>query len=400
MGSRLIAQKFGGTSVATPERRQMIVEHVRRELEDGYRIALVISAMGRRGDPYATDTLLDLLRMQGGEIDPEHYSFLFVTGEMISVVVMAHTLHRAGFGAVPMTGGMAGITTEDFPMSASVVALDTERLQECVRAGKIPVICGGQGKTQTAGNFSILGRGGSDTSGVLVGIMLNADRADIYTDVEYVLAADPRLIPDAPKRPLLSYSTAYELARFGAKVIHPGSVKLVMMHNLPIRVRSTFSQDPGTLISDTADSWSLIGLPMMSPVQVAELDSQEVEESRWQAMEQHVGLLRMTDVDSGKTILCAPTGDTASVVDLELKANEIGPVSWQIGCSLVSLIGSPAALPEMDVKAERRLSTRAGRVIYHDRTQYRSTFVVPESEGKSALMEIYTDLCTYLEPIA
>ncbi len=398
MGSKVIAQKFGGTSVATAERRQMIVEHVRRELDAGYQVAMVVSAMGRRGDPYATDTLLDLLRSQGGEIDPQHYSFLFVTGEIISVGVMAHTMHLAGLPAMPLTGGMAGILTEDFPMSAGVTSLNPERLQECIRAGQIPVVCGGQGFTRNGGNFSILGRGGSDTSGVLVGIMLNADRADIYTDVEYMLATDPRLIPDAPKRPQLSFTAAYELARFGAKVVHPGSVRLGMEHNLPIRVRSTFSQDPGTLICDCEDIWPLAGLPLMSGVQVAELSHGPVDESRWQAMEQHVGLLRLTDADSGKTILCAPSGDTAGVVDQELRGNEIAPVTWQAGFSLVSLIGAPAALAEMDAKAANLLGSRAGVIQYHECAAHRSTFVVPEGEGKASLASAYEALCAYLQP--
>lgn len=397
MSPKIIAQKFGGTSVATAERRKMIVEHVCREQEAGYRVALVISAMGRRGDPYATDTLLDLLRAQGGTIDPQHYSFLFVTGEMISVGVMAQTLHNAGLRAEALTGGMAGIITEDFPMSAGVVALQAARLQTLVEGGVIPVVCGGQGITQTGGNFSILGRGGSDTSGVLVGIMLQAERVDIYTDVEFMLATDPRLIPGAPKREMLSFAAAYELARFGAKVIHPGSVRLGMENKLPIRVRSTFSKDQGTLICDCEDIWPLVGLPLMGSVQVAELVNTTIDDARWQTMEQHVGLLHLTDADSGKTILCAPSGDTAGVVDQELRANEIGPVAWQTGRSLVSLIGSPAVLPEMDMKATRRLGSHPGGIQYHECAAHRSTFVVAEAEAKSLLAAVYEELHAYLE---
>jgi aspartate kinase len=398
MNMKIIAQKFGGTSVATPERRQMIIEHVKREMEAGYHVALVISAMGRRGDPYATDTLLDLMRSMGGTVDPQTYSFTFVTGEMISVGVMAHTLKLAGIPAAPLTGGMAGIVTEDFHMSARVVSLDTVRLKGIVEQGVVPVVCGGQGVTRTTGDFSILGRGGSDTSGVLVGVMLQAERADIYTDVEYMLATDPRLIPSAPKRPVLSFAAAYELARFGAKVIHPGSVRLGMEHKLPIRVRSTFSQDPGTLICETEDLWPLAGLPLMGPVQVAEMKGGAVDEERWQAMEQHVGLLHLTDSASGNTILCAPSGDTVSVVDQELRENGIAQVSWQTGFSLISLIGSPTALPEMDAHASRVLGSRPGLIHYHEQTPRRATFVLPEPQAKPALVSVYEQLAGYLEP--
>lgn len=400
MESKIIAQKFGGTSVSTPERRQMIVEHVRHELDLGNKVAMVVSAMGRKGDPYASETLLDLLRTQGGEIDPQHYSFLFVTGEIIAAGVVAHTLHNAGLQAVPLTGGMAGIQTEDFPMSAAVTKLDPKPLRDYVEAGQIPVVCGGQGLTRTHGNFSVLGRGSSDTSGVLVGMMLNAGRVDIYTDVEYMQLTDPLLIPEAPKRPQLSFDMAYEIARFGAKVIHPGAVRLGKEHKLPIRVRSTFSKDPGTLICEQEDAWPLCGLPLKSPVQVAELKQDVLEDKSWQTLEQHVGLLRLVDLDSGRIILCAPTGDTAGVVDQELRENGIGPVTWERGFSLLSLIGSPAALPEMDTKAARILGGHSGRLRYHEVTANRSTFVVPEAQGRSALDEIYAGLRAYLEPAA
>lgn len=253
MSEKSISMKFGGTSVATAERRAMIVGHVRREMEAGYHVALVISAMGRRGDPYATDTLLDLMRSMGGTVEPRNYSFLFVTGEMISVGVMTHTLKLAGLEAVSLTGGQAGVITEDFHMSAGIAKLENARLKQIVSQGKIPVVTGGQGITQTDGDFSILGRGGSDTSGVLVGVMLDAERADIYTDVEYMLAMDPRVIPDAKRLEEISFQAAYEMARFGSKVVHPRSVKVGMENHLPIRVRSTFSQCEGTLISDKPD---------------------------------------------------------------------------------------------------------------------------------------------------
>ncbi|HEX7975676.1 MAG TPA: hypothetical protein VF498_14795, partial [Anaerolineales bacterium] len=125
-----------------------------------------------------------------------------------------------------------------------------------------------------------------------------------------------------------------------------------------------------------------------------------VDDARWQAMEQHVGLLHLTDVDSGKTILCAPSGDTAGVVEQELRANEIGPVNWQTGRSLVSLIGSPALLPEMDAKAARCLGSYPGRIQFHECTPHRSTFVVAETEAKTSLAAVYEELRAYLGPSA
>ncbi len=395
---KTLSMKFGGTSVATAERRQMVVEHVRREVQAGYRVALVISAMGRRGDPYATDTLLDLLRNQGGVVDPRNYSFLFVTGEMISVGVMTHTLQLAGLEAVGLTGGMAGVCTEDFHMSARVVKLDNRAICEYLASGKIPVVCGGQGMTQTRGDFSILGRGGSDTSGVLVGIMAGAERADIYTDVEYMLAIDPRIVADAPRREVMSFEAAYEMARFGAKVIHPGSVRLGMQNHLPIRVRSTFSQNPGTLIDSHTDAMPLVGMPVVASAQVAVLPPEKISPDQIDTLEQHLGLLTLVEATSGNLVLCAPSGDTASQVDQELALLGMGELQWQPGYSLVSLVGRPELQPEMDRKAAEKLAGCGIPYPYHELHVRRSTFVMKEQYWKTALEALYHALSGYLFP--
>jgi len=391
----MLSMKFGGTSVATAERRQMIVEHVRRETAAGYKVALVVSAMGRRGDPYATDTLLDLIRSLGGDIEPRNYSFLFVTGEMISVAVMTHTLQLAGFPAVSLTGGMAGVVTEDFHMSARPVRLDDTALKGYVAEGKIPVVCGGQGITQSRGEFSILGRGGSDTSGILVGIMLGAERADIYTDVEYMLAIDPRVIPSAPQRERLSFEAAYEMARFGAKVVHPGSVWLGKQNNLPVRVRSTFSQNPGTLIAGEHDDFPLVGMPVVTSARVAPLGGHALSPEQLAVLEQHVGLLAIRDVQVG-LVLCLPQGDTAAQVDTELAAVGVHGLNWQTGFSLVSLVGRPDVQPELDAIATDTLAGAALTAHYHELDVRRSTFVVREDQWKISLEKLYQALSGYL----
>ncbi len=393
----IIAQKFGGTSVATPERRQMVVGHVRRELEAGNQVALVVSATGRRGDPYATDTILDLLRNMGGTIDPRNYAFLFVTGEMISVAIMVHTLQRAGIPAVALTGGMAGITTDDFYMSAHVVATDNRALCHYLQQGIVPIVCGGQGLSQTNSDFSILGRDSSDTSGVLVGIMVNAERADIYTDVEYVHAVDPIIVPNAPARRYISYAAAYEMARFGTKVIKTGAVQLGMEHHLPIRVRSTFSQDPGTLIGAEEDHFRLVGLPLVASTQVAVLGGQDLDPVGQLSLERHVGLVRLVDASSGDIVLCAPLGDTVSMVDMELSVSGVTAPTWQRGYSLLSLIGKKMALAEMQARAALVLRRKGIDSPYREVTDCRATFVVPEQQSTAALLAVYGELREYLD---
>lgn len=397
MEKTVIAQKFGGTSVATAERRQMVVGHVRRELDAGNKVAMVVSATGRRGDPYATDTILDLLRNMGGALDPRNYGFLFVTGEMISVAIMVHTLQQAGIRARALTGGMAGIVTDDFHMSAHVLSLDNRTLCHDLEQGLVPVVCGGQGITQTGGDFSILGRDSSDTSGVLVGVMVQAERVDIYTDVEYIHAVDPLVVERAPIRRYISYATACEMARFGTKVIKTGAVQTAMEHQLPVRVRSTFSQDPGTLIGAHPDEWALVGLPLMPSVQVAALQGQDLDDAGRMALERHVGLLRLMDASSDRIVVCAPAGDTATLVDQELAAAGVKALDWQRGYSLLSLVGMANAIGEMDAQASRVLGQRGIDYLYHERTPRRATFVVPEGQAKAALLGVYEQLREYLE---
>ncbi len=397
MDKKRIAAKFGGTSVATPERRQMVVRHIQRELDAGYQVALVVSATGRRGDPYATDTILDLVRNMGGAMDPRNYSFLFVTGEMISVALMVHTLQQAGIRALALTGGMAGIVTDDFHMSAHVLSLDNRNLCHYLEQGLVPVVCGGQGTIQTGGDFSILGRDSSDTSGVLVGVMVQAERVDIYTDVEYIHAVDPLVVEQAPIRRYISYAAACEMARFGTKVIKTGAVQTAMEHQLPVRVRSTFSQDAGTLIGAHADEWALVGLPLLASVQVAALQGQDLDDAGRMALERHVGLLRLVDASSGRIVVCAPAGDTATLVDQELAAAGVGALDWQRGYALLSLVGMANAVGEMVTQASRALGQRAIDYPYHERTPRRATFVVPEDQARTALLAVYEQLREYLE---
>ena len=176
----ILVQKFGGTSVSTAERRLQAVEHVRRARAEGYRVAIVVSAMGRRGDPYATDTLLDLLRCDGLPVDGRDYDLIFGCGEIVSAVMMAHLLKREGIPAAGLTGGQAGIYTDGNYCEAEIVEIDPARIRHYLDEGAVPVIAGCQGIVPHTGDVTTLGRGGSDTSSVAVGVALGAALVEIY----------------------------------------------------------------------------------------------------------------------------------------------------------------------------------------------------------------------------
>lgn len=246
---KVIVQKFGGTSVATAALREDVVRHVARAIDEGYRPVVVVSAMGRKNDPYATDTLIGLARDAGGPTGGRELDLLMSCGETISAVIMAQTLKAKGYPAIALTGAQAGIITDDHYGEARVLRVDTERMQQALAEGKIPVVAGFQGCTAD-GDVTTLGRGGSDTSASVVGVALGADLVEIYTDVDGVKTADPRLVPDAITLEHMTYAEVVEMALLGAKVIHPRAVEIAREGRVPLKVRATTGSGAGTLITD------------------------------------------------------------------------------------------------------------------------------------------------------
>lgn len=248
-GVRIIVQKFGGTSVSTANNRAQVVKKIQGALEKGFRVAVVVSAMGRNGDPYATDTLINLARQIHPQIKPRELDLLMACGENISTCVMAGTLEAAGLESLTFTGQAAGFVTDANFNNARIKEIKSDEVRRCLEQGKIAIVAGFQGATSD-GETTTLGRGGSDTSAVALGVALQAEVVEIYTDVEGVLTADPRLVPEAKPLETMTYSEVCEMAYLGAKVVHPRAVEIGMEGRIPIRILSTFSDAPGTLITD------------------------------------------------------------------------------------------------------------------------------------------------------
>ncbi|MCY0863719.1 MAG: aspartate kinase [Sulfobacillus sp.] len=253
----IIVQKFGGTSVRGREQREQAAQWVKKAVAQGYQPVVVVSAMGRYGDPYATDTLLSLLAnlpsAPGGEQD-----LLLSCGEIISAVIMAGHLREAGLRPQVFTGAQAGIHTDTTHGDAQIVKLDPSLLQEAIQQHRIPVVAGFQG-VSPLGEVTTLGRGGSDTTAVALGAALGAEVVEIFTDVDGIKTADPRIVPNARTIRELDYEEVFQLANLGAKVIHPRAVEMARQFSVPLRVRSTFSPDPGTLVAPgrrAMDPWA------------------------------------------------------------------------------------------------------------------------------------------------
>lgn len=263
--SRTIVQKFGGTSVATPASRELVTEHIIRAWEEGYQPVVVVSAMGRQGDPYATDTLKHLLQEAGGPLSDRELDLLLSCGEIISTVVLAQHLKAKGYASVALTGIQAGIVTDERFGNAGVVTVKPERVRQALAEGKIVLVAGFQGATRN-GEITTLGRGGSDTTAAILGVALGAEMVEIYTDVDGIKTADPRIVPEAVTLERITYSEAMELAHLGAQVVHPRAVEVSMAGRVPLKIRGTGSLSPGTLISSSATQSPEILLHIGRPV--------------------------------------------------------------------------------------------------------------------------------------
>lgn len=252
---RIKVMKFGGTSVAKHEARVQSALKVISAKEQGFSPVVVVSAIGRKGAPYATDTLINMLREIDPAVEPDarELDLLVACGEILSSVIFAHTLKTLGYHAMAFRGGQAGIRTDGVYGNARIVGINPISLLRTVEQGSIPVVCGFQGvyvpgDGAPGGELTTLGRGGSDTTASAVGAALKAEAVEIFTDVDGVKTADPDSVPNAPTLRNVTYDEVAEIAHLGAKVLHPRAAEIAMNFDIPLWVKNTFSDDQGTEI--------------------------------------------------------------------------------------------------------------------------------------------------------
>jgi len=245
---RIIVQKFGGTSVADTEKIKNVAKTVIKEKNNGNDVVVVVSAMG-----HTTDYLVKMAKEISKIPSEREMDMLLSTGEGVSIALLAMAIQAEGYGAVSFNAMQVGILTENIHSKARIVKIETEKIKKNLNEGNVVVVAGFQGVTED-GEITTLGRGGSDTSAVALAAALNAERCDIYTDVEGVYTTDPRVVPNASRLSEVSYEEMLELAHAGANVLHPRSVETAKLNNVPLRVRSSFKTDDlGTLIIGVDD---------------------------------------------------------------------------------------------------------------------------------------------------
>ncbi|AFY35501.1 aspartate kinase [Calothrix sp. PCC 7507] len=278
----LIVQKFGGTSVGSVERIQAVAQRVYKTVKEGNSLVVVVSAMGK-----TTDGLVKLANGVSTNPNRREMDMLLSTGEQVTIALLSMALQEIGQPAISMTGAQVGIVTEAEHTRARILHIETDRLMRHLSLGKVVVVAGFQGIASTDElEITTLGRGGSDTSAVALAAALRANFCEIYTDVPGILTTDPRLVPEAQLMAEITSDEMLELASLGAKVLHPRAVEIARNYGVPLVVRSSWTDDPGTWVtSPQAPGRSLVNLEIARPVDGVEFDTDQAK----------VALLRVPD---------------------------------------------------------------------------------------------------------
>ncbi|MGB2757740.1 MAG: aspartate kinase, partial [Acidimicrobiia bacterium] len=240
----LQVQKFGGSSVADPDRIRAVADHIARTRRAGHGVVVVVSAMGK-----TTDNLLRLAGDVASSTHDREMDMLLTAGERISMSLLSMAVNDLGIPAVSFTGSQAGIVTDTRHMKAKILEVRADRIREALDRGEVAIVAGFQG-VSTEKNITTLGRGGSDTTAVALAAALDADVCEIYTDVSGVFTADPRVVPSARRLARVSFDEMLEMAATGGRVLALRSVEFARNHNVPLHVRSSFTWEPGTWVDD------------------------------------------------------------------------------------------------------------------------------------------------------
>ncbi len=278
----LIVQKYGGTSVGSVERIQAVARRIHRTVQQGHAVAVVVSAMGK-----TTDQLVGLAQQVAANPSRREMDMLLSTGEQVSIALLSMALHELGQPAISLTGAQVGIVTEAAHSRARILHIKTNRLEGHLKEGKVVVVAGFQGVTDGEQlEITTLGRGGSDTSAVALAAALGASQCEIYTDVPGILTTDPRLVPSARLLSEIGADEMLELASLGAKVLHPRAVEIARNYGVPLVVRSSWTEEPGTRVfSPLPGSRSLENLEIAKAVDGVILDTDQAK----------IALLRVPD---------------------------------------------------------------------------------------------------------
>jgi len=348
----IYVQKFGGTSVGDPERIARCAARVKQRVDEGHKVVVVVSAMG-----HTTDELIALAGRVTKSPSRRELDMLMATGEQVSVSLVAMALESMGVPATSLTGGQAGITTDGVFGRARVAKVSRERLDRELTLGRVPVVCGFQGLSRD-GEITTLGRGGSDTTAVALAAALqvaeHGGACEIFTDVDGVYTADPRLVPTAAKLTRISYEEMLELALLGAQVMHPRSVLFGERYGVPIHVRHSQRPDEGTLICrETPDMEDVMVVgaalkPDLGRVSLRRIPNNPGVQGMLFEAVANAGIMvdDIVQTEFGEIASISFTVDHGDLADVKIAASQVldkvgtGELAVEIGLAKVSVVGT------------------------------------------------------------
>ncbi len=401
----LFVQKFGGTSVADPQRIARCATRIRERREQGHQVVVVVSAMG-----HSTDELIELAeRVSGNQsaIARRELDMLMTTGEQVSVALVAMALERIGVPAISLTGQQVGIRTDGVFGRARILSVDRTRLDRELAAGRTPVVAGFQGAND-AGEITTLGRGGSDTTAVALASALRVAETgglcEIFTDVEGVYTADPRRVTNAVKLPKISYEEMLELALQGAQVMHPRAVLFGERYGVPIHVRHSQRADEGTIIcKETTEMEDVVVVGAALKADLGRVSLRRIPNNvGMQAMlfESIAAAGIMVDdivqTEFGEVATLSFTVDHTDLADVKIVASQVldrigtGELAVEIGLSKVSVVGTGM---KTHVGVASRMFTAlgdAGVPIQNITTsEIKISCIVRKQDGEAALLAVH-----------
>ena len=400
----MVVQKYGGTSVADPDRMRNVARHIAETRAKGIDVVAVVSAMGK-----ATDNLVELARQVASNPQGREMDMLLTTGERISMSLLCMALHDVGCDAMSFTGSQVGIITDTSHTKAKILEIKGDRVREALSAGKVAVVAGFQG-VSTDREITTHGRGGSDTTAVALAAALNADACEIYTDVTGVFSADPRIVPQARKIQNLSFDEMLEMAGAGSKVLALRAVEFARNHNVPIHVRSSFTWEEGTwvigadherntameepiisgVVHDVGEAkMTLLGVPDRPGVSALLFESLAYANVNVDMIVQNTSIDGTTDIS-----FTLPLGDIATALPiLKMVGDEVGAkgVSQDENIVKLSLVGAGMkSSPGIAAKMFRVLADNNVNIEMISTSTIRISVVVERSMLETAIRALHT----------
>ncbi|UJL47980.1 aspartate kinase [Virgibacillus sp. NKC19-16] len=393
---QILVQKFGGTSVGSKENRGHVVKHIKEALMMDYKLVVVVSALGKKPDPYATDTLLGLVDFPSNYSSSRELDLLMSCGETISAVVLSNELKKHHITATALTGAQAGfLTTDDFNR-AKIKKINQARILNELANNDVVVVAGFQGQTET-GEITTIGRGGSDTSAAALGTALLAERIEIFTDVNGIMTADPRVVDSARQLDVVTYTEICNLAYQGAKVIHPRAVEIAMQAGIPMRIRPTYLQDTGTLVTSSKTGTDITdqkvtGIAHMTSITQIKLQTKEkphrMQSEVFKAMAEAGISVDFINISPSGVIYTVPEAFTKKAVHI-LEMLGFHPEITE-GCAKVSAVGAGMTGIPGVVSSIVQALTNAGVQILQSADSHTTIWILVHGENlKSAVNALH-----------